>query len=384
MVVFPNQSPLNYSGLAGLTVVDGGGSDAIAISGTSTTTTFEHIAGGGYGDAVTITLDPGSALNGPLTIEGDGADTLTGAWEEGGSGTLDINAGVVVFPNQSPLNYSGLAGLTVVDGGGSDAIAISGTSTTTTFEHIAGGGYGDAVTITLDPGSALNGPLTIGGDGADTLTGAWEEGGSGTLDINAGVVVFPNQSPLNYSGLAGLTVVDGGGSDAIAISGTSTTTTFEHIAGGGYGDAVTITLDPGSALNGPLTIEGDGADTLTGAWEEGGSGTLDINAGVVVFPNQSPLNYSGLAGLTVVDGGGSDAIAISGTSTTTTFEHIAGGGYGDAVTITLDPGSALNGPLTIGGDGADTLTGALGRRGLGDAGHQRRRGGVPEPVPAQL
>ncbi len=105
---------------------------------------------------------------------------------------------------------------------------------------------------------------------------------------------------------------------------------------------------------------------------------------MVVFPNQSPLNYSGLAGLTVVDGGGSDAIAISGTSTTTTFEHIAGGGYGDAVTITLDPGSALNGPLTIGGDGADTLTGALGRRGLGDAGHQRRRGGVPEPVPAQL
>ncbi len=365
VVVFPNQSPLNYSGLAGLTVVDGGGSDAIAISGTSTTTTFEHIAGGGYGDAVTITLDPGSALNGPLTIGGDGADTLTGAWEEGGSGTLDINAGVVVFPNQSPLNYSGLAGLTVVDGGGSDAIAISGTSTTTTFEHIAGGGYGDAVTITLDPGSALNGPLTIEGDGADTLTGAWEEGGSGTLDINAGVVVFPNQSPLNYSGLAGLTVVDGGGSDAIAISGTSTTTTFEHIAGGGYGDAVTITLDPGSALNGPLTIGGDGADTLTGAWEEGGSGTLDINAGVVVFPNQSPLNYSGLAGLTVVDGGGSDAIAISGTSTTTTFEHIAGGGYGDAVTITLDPGSALNGPLTIGGDGADTLTGAWEEGGSG-------------------
>jgi S-layer protein len=222
-----------------------------------------------------------------------------------GAGTADTATATVTSATVTDMILSGVETLNVV----AAAPSVSGADLTVT---------------TLD----TNGnKVVLSGSNDVTFTTIDHSGGTGssagTVDASAltgGLTVSGTQADEN------LTLLAGSGTNAITLSGTTSTQSY---TGGNGKDTVTDSVTTGSKTH----IMADG-----------------VNASTAAALTTGTLVYSGGAGVDTVTIGGSGVI-------TTANVNVSAGGGNDVVTITADAGTLAAATFTVnGGAGDDTIT----------------------------
>lgn len=359
-----------------LLVHPGAGTDTIQINGSDTTT----------GDDISLTvgtgvLDIDRGLNGKITslssvelIEinllsgddtvsvGDLSDLsgLAGISIDGGAGSDSINAS-----QQSNMSI----GLTIVGGNGNDTLIGSQAN-----DSIVGGEGSDSILgnngdDTISAGAAadlVNGgagnDLIDGGAGADSLLG-----GDGNDTIFGGSDTIP-------AGMPGDTISGGNDDDSILGSGAN-----DSIAGGG-GDDTIFAGDGTDFVSGDIGDDlidgGAGADSLFGGEGDdtisGGSDTVTSGPGDTILggngddsiigseADDSILGEDGNdtisagAGADNVFGGGENDLIDGGAGT----DYIEGGDGNDTISAGSDTVTSGPGDNIYGNDGNDSLVGS--------------------------
>ena len=350
--------------------IDGGdyNNDVISLTNVTPGTVTTVNTGGGVNTVNVGSIQPPTPNNGildniqgPLTIAGNGADTLnvddTGSTASK-SGTLTPTALTGLNMSASGITYSGLANLNINLGSGGNTFLISNTAAgTTTFLNSGTGAdtvdihaTSSPTTVNTGGGSNLNtvnvgsleptsggvvdniqGALTVIGTGADTMN--VDDTGStlsktGTLTSAALTGLNMGPSGITYSGLAHLNINLGSGGNTFTVASTAPGTTTTVNSGTGS-DTVNVTT-----TSSPLTVNTQtGTDTVNvqaiGAVASinacGGNDTINVSS-------NAPTNtgtLSGIAALLTVNGG-------SGSSTT----NVSDTGDSTASTSTLS-GTAL-------------------------------------------
>jgi hypothetical protein len=300
--VIGEAGPAVYLGLRGGTLVDGSGTDRLALitgyagveSAAAATVSNQGVISGTYGDGVDLTFG-GALFNGAVNNASARIEGYTGvAMGAGGSATnmgvieglgVNIGAGVSLVGGASLTNgAAGHAGALVA---GYDGVyATSGT--VTNFGTIAGA----AAAVVFKSASAV---LNV--EAGSTFIGA-VLGGGGTLDLASGA-----------GQLAGLLSTTGN----VTVSGAIATTTFQGFgtveigSGATFADAGPVglaagqtidcagSLALGAATNGAIAngglIETTGAGTLTIAGAVSNAGTIETNGGALVIT--TPLSGTG-------------------------------------------------------------------------------------------
>ncbi|HWE04741.1 MAG TPA: hypothetical protein VG326_20205 [Tepidisphaeraceae bacterium] len=417
---------IDYSGVATLNLNFGSGSDNLVVQGTGAANT--NINTGNGNDIVTVQADSGTThintgtgqnqvylqttggptvvntanggktavtignagsaagINGPVTVNGSGSDTLT----------IDDSADTLFQPAVSVTNssvtgispaaiaYNALASLTLNLGPAGDGVTVVSTATNTTTTINSGAGN-DGITVqstggptilNLGTGSTsvriasktpanlagIQGAITVNGNpntpntSHDSLT----IDDSGVTTPVAGVLTATTVTGLSpatitYNNLQVLTITLGKGGNTFNVKSTALGTTTLLGMGGGTN---TITVGSNApALNGVLTningtlvITGSGADTLTlddGADAVGQTGSLSATSLVGIAP--ANISYTGIAKLALNLGAGNDNLTIFSTIAGTTTVNTGAGN--DTVNL-----QATTGPTTINtGVGADNI-----------------------------
>ena len=328
------------------------------------------------GDTLTILAGSTSALNGTVTINGDGTLNYTPNADYFGSDTIsytvdDGNGGLVVGSVAVTVNSVNDAP-TVVSYAGSLF-----EDTVPTYDIVAGANDVDG---TVDPTSVqLVGTASPG----DSLT----EAGVGTWSIDGvtGVISF---TPLaNYAGavtVVGFTIQDDQGlasntgtinisytaqNDAPMAGSPPAQNTNEDVvlnnidvlssASDVDGDTLSVLAGSASALNGAVTINGDGTLNYTPNFNYFGSDTIsytvdDGNGGMVVGSvavTVAPIND---APITVAP----PALNTNEDTAINNIDVLSFASDSDGDTLSILPGSAtaLNGSVSINGDGTLNYT----------------------------
>ena len=369
------------TGAAGGDLIDGGaGTDQANYAGSSTNFTFARNADG----SVTATDTVGS----------EGADTLTGVetvYFQGNSVSSSLSSLVVDYGTSGNDSISGLAGNDKVYGlAGNDTLAgLVGNDTLTGAaggDLIDGGsgtdqanysGFRAGFSFVQNANGTITVTDTVGGEGADTLTGVEAVYFAGD---NTTVAVADLVSGSNLSGTTGNDTLTGqGGNDT--LSGLGGNDTLKGAAGndlidGGTGTdqanytglktSFTYSRNADGSVNITDGVGGEGADTLVGIetvyfqassiWSSiaslvGDYGTTGNDAWLAGTSGNDNLyglagndTFKGNAGNDRIDGGaGTDQANYSGYSANFTFVLNGDG----SITVTD----------TVGNQGSDTLVG---------------------------
>jgi hypothetical protein len=434
---------VNVANDGALTTINNcGGNDTDNIQGTGATTDVNNTAGAdtiNIGSKEPLTGGVVNYIQGTINIVGDGCDTLN--VDDTGStlaktGTLTSSTLTGLGMGSGGINYCGLSALNIYLGSGGNTFTIASTyASTVTFLNSGIGN--DTVNVqstagitTVNTGNGTNtvnvgsqaptiggivdyiqGPLTIVGDGNDTMnvddTGN-VIGKTGTLTSTTLTGLGMGNSGITYSGLAYLnislsnhgntfkiastyvstntTLNTGGGNDTVYVQAISDTT--KVITGAGINTIDIGNLMPTTGgivdyIQGTLTIVGSGGDTMN--VDDTGSGS--VRTGTLTGVSLTGLNmggngiiYSGLATLNIALGSGGNTFTIASTSAGTVTNLKTGSGS-DMVNVqrtsnitTVNTGGGINtvnigstmptaggivdyiqGTLTIVGSGNDTM-----------------------------
>jgi Ca2+-binding RTX toxin-like protein len=334
---------VNVSGTTGtLYVYNAGGQDAVTVGdgtlaavngfvdvyGTGSTALF--VNDGGDGTARTATLDATSLSglsNGVISWSASSAAT-------GGVTLLDIAgsaAGSTYTVADTPDLYEG----TTLNTGAGDA-AVNVTATTGTLNVINGGGS-DTVVIGSNAPSASGGTLAaisglVNVAGAGTTALLVDDSGDPAghaYTLTADSLSVDGLTLLSFSGVSDLMLNGGNGGNTFTIQGTAAGTSTTVNAGAGN-DAFTVgnaadTLDD---LQGDLTLSGGpGTDPLT-VNDQGSAAdeTYTLTDTALERSGTALLTYSGLGGLAVNTGSGTDTFAVVSTAPATPVSVNGGGG----------------------------------------------------------
>ncbi|HEX8913633.1 MAG TPA: hypothetical protein VF796_14840, partial [Humisphaera sp.] len=388
-----------------VTSVTGGGNGAIAVKATSSPTTILPAAGD---DVVLGTLAPATGgtlagIAGAVAVNGPGNLTIDGSGDSAAR-AVTVGSAATTIAGSLPVAYSGLAALSVLLGAGANAVTVAGTPAgAATTINTAGGNdtvvvaaTGGPTTVNTGSGtnattvgpvlSAINGQLTVAGNGTDALTlnntGA-AVSGVGTLSA-AGLTGF-GSGGVAYSGLKTLALNLGLAGDALTVAGTAVAATTT-ITGGAGADAINVQATGGTtivngsggidvvnvgstspALNGtlggiagPLTVAG-GTETYL-RLDDGGrttASTSTLTATAISGLSPAAINFSKLRGLTLQLGAGPNAATVRGTGVGT-MTSVQGGAGNDTITFAAASGAlppAHAGTLVVSGNGGtDALT----------------------------
>ena len=336
------------------TVSDVPGPFTLSTAAGNDTATLESAAhastiNAGAGDD---TLRVGSAVAGlggvsaPITVDGGaGADNLTiDDAADPSADVVGLNANSVgadpgnsLFSGGGSLTHAGLESLSLMLGGGSDAVTIAATGAGLSTALNTGGGD-DIVSI---PGAGANldtivSPLTLdGGPGFNMLL--LDDSADPTADVvtmsesaigqASGDSLFGPGGSLGHSGFTLVTLTLGSGGDHLLLSGS-----------------------PAGTL-----ATGDGDDTVELADLATLTGTIDAGDGV------DTLSYASVASSVSVDLG---IGAAHGTSGVQSFENVIGGHGPDELTGLSETPSELDGGAgndsLMSGSANDRLTGGKG------------------------
>ncbi|MDB5294675.1 MAG: hypothetical protein JWO31_658, partial [Phycisphaerales bacterium] len=435
------------------TVLTAGGNDVVRVRGTAAATVVNTGTGSNtvtVGSSVPATLD---GIQGGLTVAGNVADTLT--FDDAGnavarSGTLGPTTLTGFGMAADGVTYTGVGTVNLNLGSGGTVLAISGTAAAATT-NVTGGAGSDAITLAAAAGrttiaagtgtnavavqttdapvtvttaagaadavvlglngslDALRGPVTVAGNGADTLV-VDDVASAGAKSGELSPVELKGLSPavLAYAGLAKLTVNLGRGTQALSVLDTAaaTTTTIDGGAGNatltleqisgpttivtgpalnavrvratraaltvtsgaGASDTVTLGRDGSAdAVAGPVAVVGNGSTRLDvddAAATAGKTGSLTPTALTGVAP--AAVTYGGVATLTIALGGGDDAFTIDNTAAATATSVSTAGGN-DAVTVrdtagvtSVDAGTGTNSVNVLGTSAATRVATAPG------------------------
>ena len=413
-----------YSGLANLDISLGAGGNNFLIAATSpgTNTTLNSGAGN---DTIEVrstagptTVNTGGGVNtvtvdnvldhiqGPLMVNGSGADTLTvsdAASTGPKSGTLTPSTLTGLGMGSGGITYGGISSLNIYLGSGGNAFLIADTApaagtfinsgpgsdvinvraiTGATTVNTGSGPAADVVNISSTapaPGgvvTGIQGPLTIAGNGNDTAN--IDDTASTSADTAfltatnlSGLGMGP--AGITYSGLANLNVLLGAGGNTFNVLSTAPlTSTFINTGAGSdianvrttagpttiNTSAGTNTVNVGSVapasggvvdgIQGTLTILGSGSDTLSvddtaSAGPKTGTLTPTNLGGLAMGPGG--VNYSGLASLNVRLGSGGNLFQVNDITPATHTSVDGGSSAADTVNATF--ANDFNGKLDL-------------------------------------
>jgi Ca2+-binding RTX toxin-like protein len=390
-----------------MTIVDGGGTDTLDLSGfdnntkidisivsaSDTTPAFSDVAGltgnlmigvdtvienviGGAGSEEIIGNTGDNTLDG-----GDGDDTILGG--DGNDILLGGNGDDYLDPGD---NAGGSTGYDIVSGGlGNDTIDFGQIVTGWVgLVHDAYGAAGQSITVDID-GVANTGTITGSGGDVNTLldvvnplNSGWTTGGlavRGTDNADTFTVKTDDQQWMDVAGK--------GGNDSITVTGNGLVRVSYHFSGG----AVVADLGAGTVQQDGFTDTitgdvweiraGDGNDSLLGSGNDesfitrGGNDTVDGGGGF----DRVRYDRSGNDGAVNVSlSAGTAQGSWNGTAFTdqlSNIEWVRGGGFND----TIEGDSGANRIEGRGGD--DTLTGGAGNDTLeGGTGNDLLNGGT--------
>ncbi len=279
-----------------------------------------------------------------------GAGTLFLSASNSYGGTTTVSAGVLNVQNASALGTTA-AGTTVSSGA---ALQVqSGIDVAGETLSLSGAGIGNSGALrSLGGSNSWSGTITLAA--ASTI-----DADAGTFYIGANIINSTFTETFTNNGTIVLAGVLGGGSGALAKTGTGTLivngansyTGTTTVSGGTLQFGVSGSLPSTSAV----TINSAGTLDLSNLSESilslAGAGTVTLGSGTVTVNNTSSVTFSGVisgtGGLTKT---GSGTWTLSGTNTFTGNTVINGG----AVSIKADSGlGATNGSVTL---NAGTLT----------------------------
>jgi hypothetical protein len=383
-----------YTGVAQLNINLGTGGNDVTVAGTAADTSTSLSTGAGD-DAVTIagttgplqlqtgggnnTVDVSNAtnsladINGTVTLTGDGFDRLS--LDDTGdtaaqSGTVTASAVSGLSP--APIDYTGVAALTVsLDNAGNNLAVVSTNSSTTT--NISAGSGEDEIMVG-DNGqlSTIAGPLAIFGTGTTGLTLNDSNDSSSTTDtLNPSNFTGANPANISFNGLATLDILLGNGGNAVTVTNTAAGNTMIRTGAGSDTVAISATTGPtaiqtgsgqtqitaGSdlaAIAGALTLAGNGSTQVT--LDDSNSDadkSVVVLAGSIQGLSPAAISYTDLANLNVQLGSGSDDVTVASTSANTTTSINAGTGAVDFQVLTASTpsqSSSIQGPLAINGN----------------------------------
>ncbi|HEY2543152.1 MAG TPA: hypothetical protein VGH92_08870, partial [Gaiellaceae bacterium] len=370
-----NTNGLTYSNILQLNITLGTGAATFTVASTTGQTIYTvSAAPGSNAGTVTVGNDL-TQIQGPVTINGGGVDTLiisdtaaSGHLSGSLSGTQLIGLGLGA---EAQINMSNIAALTVSLGGSNNTFSIvstaSGITTTLnagvsnntvvvqstsgpTIVNAGSTGSGNTVAVgalqftsgpnrTPIPGSSLisgvQGTLTVNGHTGDTLQvdGRGDTlTRSGTLSSSLISGLGLGAGGVGYSGIGSLTLSLGSGVYTFAV--TSTITGSTTLAFGGGNDTVDL-----SSLSGAVILNGgNGNDTVTVHSTNTGS-TLTVNEGtganwVAILATNGTVIVNEGSGANVVEIGSHAALTPRGVDTGGNVNGVQG-----AVTVVGDPGN---------------------------------------------
>ena len=294
-------TPVQVSGLTIVTAIAGGGYHTIALKSDGTVWTWGYNFDGELGDGTNtnrstpVQVSGLTGVTGVTAIAGGYLHTIAlkgddgTVWTWGGNAYGQLGDGTFTA-RWTPVQVSGLTGVTAIAGGKRHTIALKGDGTVWTWGYNFDGELGDGTNTdrwTPVKVSGLTGVTAIAGGGCHTIAlkddgTVWTWGGGDGTTTN-------RWTPVQVSGLADVTAIAGGEAHTIALKSDGTVWTW--------------------GLNGNGQL-GDG--TTTNRW--------------------TPVQVSGLTGVTVIAGGRFQTIALKGDSTIWTWGYNAAGQLGDGTT----------------------------------------------------
>ncbi|HEY1375944.1 MAG TPA: autotransporter-associated beta strand repeat-containing protein, partial [Gemmataceae bacterium] len=330
------------------------------------------LAGGGVIDTGSNTDTVNVVIAGAAGLTKNGTGTLVLSGTSTYTGAVAVNVGVLSITNASGL---GAAANTVTVANGA-ALQVNGGVTVAQPITLTGNGVanGGALRNIFD-GNTLSGAITIAAGGARINSDVLGTQGAPTLTVSTGGINgAAANTPLTFGGAGNVTVsgaiggnigtITKDGAGTLTLSGTNAYTGATTISGGALavnssgalGATTGVTVAAGAAVQlggttttaaAPLTLNGFGSTTSAGGVSTGGAlrGTATgIWSGAITLASAARINSdSGTLSLT----GGIDA-AAAGTPLT------IGGGGGTAIG---GPGISSNvGPLIKDGPGLLTLS----------------------------
>ena len=350
--------------------VDGGpDNDTISLTNVPTGTVMTITTGGGVNTVNVGSIAPPEPnhgtlgnVKGPLTVKGNGADTLnvddTGA-AIARTGTLTGTALTGLNMGASGITYSGLANLNIDLGSGGNTFLISNTAANTSTFLNSGKGA-DTVNVNATTGPTI---VNTGGGTNKNIVNV------GSLEPAAGGFVGPIQGALKVigNGFDAMNVDDTG--STVVKTGTLTGTTLTGLnmgpSGITYGGLSTLNISLGSGVN-TFTVANTAAGTTTTLNSGRGRDTVDITttSGPLTVNTQAgkdTVNVQGIGAVATINaGGGNDTINVSSNAPTNTgtLSGIAAkltvnGGTGSTTTNVSDKGDKTPSTSTL---TATTLT----------------------------
>ncbi|MFV1873328.1 MAG: Ig-like domain-containing protein [Oleiphilus sp.] len=304
-------------------------------------------------DGDSLTVDSASAINGSVTINGDGTITYTPDADYSGSDTISYS----IVDGQGGTASSTVA--VTVNPENDEPVAVADTASTqegssVVIDVLDNDSDIDGDSLTVDSASAINGSVTINGDGTITYTPDADYSGSDTISYS----IIDGQGGTASSTVA--VTVNPENDEPVAVADTASTqedtsVVIDVLDNDSDVDGDSLTVDSASAINGSVTINGDGTITYTPDADYSGSDTISYSiidgqggtASATVAVTVNPENDEPVA---VVD----TASTLEGTSVV--IDVLANDSDIDGDSLTVDSASALNGSVTINADGTITYT----------------------------
>ena len=291
-----------------------------------------------------------SGLNGVTAVAGGSesgyalrADGTVWAWGSNISGGL----GNGTFNDSSiPVQVSGLTGVTVIASGGRSGYALRGDGTVWAWGfnldgELGNGTFTDSSTPVLVSG--LNGITAIAGGGGagyavrgDGTIRAWGYNVDGELGNGT---TTSSSTPVQVSGLTGITAIAGGNASAYALRGDGTVWAWGDNLEGGLGNGTTTNSSTPvqvSGLTGITAIAGGNTsgyalrpDGTVRAW--GGNGLGQLGNGTTTN-SSTPVQVSGLNGITAITSTTNIGLALRGDGTVRAWGYNGDGQLGNGTT----------------------------------------------------
>ena len=296
---------------------------AIAISALPKSTSAQIIAGGAYYTLVICN------------------DSTVKTWGSNASGQLGNGSN---SDSNIPVQVSNLSGVISIAGEGNHSLALKSDSTVWCWGLNTNGQLGTAnysssnVPVQVN---TISGVVAIAGGldfslalKQDGTVWAWGDNLWGQLGNASNT---DSNVPVQVSGLSGIIAISGGANHAIALKNDSTVWTWGFNNSGQLGDGTNtpsnIPLQI-SSLSEIIAIAGSGALTIVlksdgTVWTIGSNLYGQLGDGTLVAESYTPVQVSGLSGITAIAGGFSHALALKNNGTVWAWGYNGSGELGN-------------------------------------------------------
>ncbi|MBI5750307.1 MAG: InlB B-repeat-containing protein, partial [Nitrospinae bacterium] len=326
-------TPVQVSGLTGVTAIAGGDAHTIALKNDGTVWTWGYNSEGQLGDGTTTqrtTPVQVSGLTGVTAITGWfwhtialKSDGTVWGWGYNGSGQLGDGTTINRY---TPVQVSGLTGVTAIAGGQYHTIALKNDGTVWAWGANWSGQLGDGTVIDRYTPVQVSGLTGVTAIARGTLHTAalksdgtiWTWGYNYFGQLGDGTVI-DRYTPVQVSGLTNIVAITGGGYHTIAIKSDDTVWAWGYNYAGQLGDGTTInkyTPVQVSGLTSVTTVAGGYNHTIAlkndgTVWTWGDNYFGELGDGTTTT-RYTPVQVNGLTNVTAVAGGWYHTIAIKG------------------------------------------------------------------------